>query len=78
MKWKHRIVERTYPDGSKDYRCERTGFFRKNDWRPMYKIDGYGNEFEAIFRTLEQAQVFLGIHPSQTQTKIKENVIWER
>lgn len=62
---KYRIIEITKEDGSKSYRCERTGFFRKNRWRTMYIIDGYGNKFKAIFPTLKQAQEFLHIHPAQ-------------
>lgn len=72
---KHRIVEITKADGSKQYRCERTGFFFRNHWRAMV----YGNgdvEFDAVFGTFEEAQRFLGIHNSQIiQT---EKVIWER
>ena len=72
---KHRIIEITKADGSKQYRCERTGFFFRNHWRAM--VCGNGEvELDAVFGTIEEAQLFLGIHDSQiTQT---EKVIWER
>ena len=72
---KYRIVEITKANGSKQYRCERMGFFFRNHWRVM----GYGimgDELDAVFDTLEEAQRFLGIHNSQIIRT--EKVIWER
>lgn len=66
---KHRIVEITKADGTKQYRCERTGFFFRNRWRAM--VCGYGAvELDAVFDSIEEAQRFLGIYDSQiTQTE---------
>lgn len=72
---KHRIVEITKADGSKQYRCERTGFFFRNHWRVMG--DGIMDVWlDAVFDTIEEALRFLGIHNSQIIRT--EKVIWER
>lgn len=70
-----RIVEVTKKDGSKEYHCERTGFFLKNLWRTMEILIGPDVHGDAIFSTLEEAKSFLGIADSQ-RTESKK-VIWE-
>ena len=71
---KKRIVEISYADGSKQYRCERRGRFIKSNWHTMqYGFGEYGS-LPAIFGTLEEAQEFLNIHPSQVVQS--EKVIW--
>ena len=72
---KKRIVEISYADGSKQYRCERQGRFIKSNWHTMqYEFcEEYGS-LPAVFGTLEEAQQFLHIHPSQSVQS--EKVIW--
>lgn len=35
-----RIIRVYYGDGRVGYKCQRTGFFRKNKWRDMCFYDG--------------------------------------
>lgn len=71
---KRRIVKITFEDGHNLYRCERQGRFIKSNWHTMqYEFCECGS-FPAIFGTLEEAQEFLNIHPSQVVQS--EEVIW--
>ena len=72
---KRRIVKITFEDGHNLYRCERQGRFIKSNWYTMKQqyID-VNCELPAIFTTLQEAQEFLNIHPSQVVQS--EEVIW--
>ena len=73
---KRRIVKITFEDGHNLYRCERQGRFIKSNWYTMKQYMGLdvNCELPAIFTTLQGAQEFLNIHPSQVVQS--EDVIW--
>lgn len=73
---KKRIVEISYEDGSKRYRCERRGRFIKSNWHTIWYDYCECGSLPAIFGTLEEAQEFLNIHPSQVVQS--EKVIWSK
>lgn len=71
-----RIVEIIYKDGHIEYRCERRGRFIKSNWYAMKQYINENCEVPAIFTTLQGAQEFLNIHPSQVVQS--EKVIWSK